>query len=262
MNIQNQTSIQTIFQVLHQASNSPNFEKKNNDSNTNLKIAVEEKLAPLTLLKPSSSILQVIYPWVYGLIQPQDPKEDFRTFETFLEGKTNPKILFLSEGKENDVFNSHPLADIVARRLPQVNVIQADSSYPSPEQKHENIRKIHLDNSGSWNSLKNEEFDVVVMRNGLCCCLHPKSVSCAGIEMTLPAVFEFLQRIVKLLHKTCLSLAVLHGVVSEGRLITLWGTACANLKKFYPCVHVYLIPDEFNRLFAILIKTIVHTKNE
>lgn len=244
--------LQTVLQALHETS--PYINAKLQEHSTE-----KEKFRPLPLLKPSSSILKVVFPWVLGLIQPDAPNENFEMFKTVLEGRSNPKVLFLSEGVENDVYNSHPLADIVAKRLPEVHVIKTDSSYPSAEQKEKNIRKVRLDNSGSWESLNKEEFDVIVLRNGLCCCSSGNNLSCAGIEMTESSTFAFLERIVKLLHKTCLSLAVLHGVVSEGPLICLWGLAAAKLKKTHPFVHVYLIPDEGNRLFAILIKT-VHPK--
>lgn len=45
------------------------------------------------------------------------------------------------------------------------------------------------------------------------------------------------------------------GVVDEGRLIHMWGLAAAKLKKMYPSICLYLVPDEFSRLFAIFIKT-------
>lgn len=132
-------------------------------------------------------------------------------YHYILEGKEKAKVLFLSEGEDGDVFGSHPLADKVASRMPNVECTQTDVSYDSIERRHKNVRKIKLDNSGDWKALEKEEFDIILMRHGICACMKFSSETCGGIPLNVQSLMEFLERVVKLLHKREVSMAVLQG---------------------------------------------------
>ena len=73
-----------------------------------------------------------------------------------------------------------------------------------PEQ--ENLRKgnivsMRVDNRRNFGFFESNQFDVITMKNGFCCCKGPKE-TCGGIGMEQDRVFNFFSEVIRVLNKS------------------------------------------------------------
>lgn len=149
-------------------------------------------------------------------------------------------ILFLSEG-------SSTLAFELSQAYPSKNVVSTDVRYTGTEVKNENWSTVGMDNRDPF-PFKNNEFDTIIMRRGLCICNGSRC--CAGFEVNINnsdtldsnsftnnrQAKNFFSEVVRVLDKTRPhSRAVLHGSYRVNEFVQQsWRSIFEELEAGYP----------------------------
>jgi hypothetical protein len=146
--------------------------------------------------------------------------------------------LFLADGIRE---RYHPLAETVAKVMPDMKVIKADYEIKTDATRG-NLRKMFLDNTLDF-PLEDDSQDIIIMRSGLCTCRGP-ALACGGIAATVDGGLNFFSEVARVLNKkNPHAVAYLHGGSERPEMIQVWAAAAKLAMKRYPDVKFEIIAD-------------------
>jgi len=115
-------------------------------------------------------------------------------------------ILFLSDGLKSS--NHLSLGKIISNKYPEKKVVSTDFNYTGPEQIG-SLRAVSVDNNRGL-PFRDNEFDLVVLRYGLCVCYDQKC--CGGFSPQSDEAQQFFFEVARILNRdNPQSLIILHG---------------------------------------------------
>ncbi len=123
-------------------------------------------------------------------------------------------ILFLSDGLNSK--NHLSLGKIISKKFPKKNVVSTDFNYSGPDYI-DSLRAVSVDNNQKL-PFQDNEFDLIVLRYGLCVCYDQKC--CGGFSPESDEAQQFFFEVARILNRNNPnSMVILHGETRVTSLI-------------------------------------------
>lgn len=168
----------------------------------------------------------------------------------FLPYEKAKSVLFVSDGLVTDP-ESFPLGPRVAKKYPGKRIVSTDIKVREKD-AWGNFELMPMDNAKPF-SFADDEFDMIVLRQGLCMCLGPSC--CAGIKPGTPESRKFITEVVRVLNKkNPEAKAILHGSYGVTReMQKKWQDLCSELEREFPSVRIDFVVNDYDFFAGIRI---------